>query len=182
MSLLLLLVTFSDITQADVDRKPNFVLMMVDDLGIGDVGCYGNDTIRYTWKLGSLLLLTKPTKDVFTTHFVLLSCTPFTILLYYMCHTPGTVHKPSLHQKRVELGQYLFLSLPALPFSVSASLPLLPRTPHIDRLAEEGVKLTQHISAAPLCTPSRAAFMTGRYALRSGNTHTHTHTLCSLLL
>ncbi|KAL6100683.1 arsd [Pungitius sinensis] len=71
----------------DVDRKPNFVLMMVDDLGIGDVGCYGNDTIR---------------------------------------------------------------------------------TPNIDRLASEGVKLTQHIAAAPLCTPSRTAFVTGRYALRSG--------------
>ncbi|XP_008326832.1 arylsulfatase D isoform X2 [Cynoglossus semilaevis] len=42
------------------------------------------------------------------------------------------------------------------------------RTPNIDRLASEGVKLTQHIAAAPLCTPSRAAFMTGRYALRSG--------------
>ncbi|XP_056414814.1 arylsulfatase D-like [Hyla sarda] len=69
------------------DRKPNFVLMIADDLGIGDIGCYGNDTIR---------------------------------------------------------------------------------TPNIDRLASDGVKLTQHIAAAPLCTPSRAAFMTGRYALRSG--------------
>ncbi|XP_036397251.1 arylsulfatase D [Megalops cyprinoides] len=69
------------------DTRPNFVLMMVDDLGIGDVGCYGNGTIR---------------------------------------------------------------------------------TPNIDKLAQEGVKLTQHIAAAPLCTPSRAAFMTGRYALRSG--------------
>lgn len=27
-------------------RKPNFVLMMVDDLGIGDLGCYGNKTLR----------------------------------------------------------------------------------------------------------------------------------------
>ncbi|TRY88090.1 hypothetical protein DNTS_000668 [Danionella cerebrum] len=67
--------------------KPNFVFMMVDDLGIGDLGCYGNTTIR---------------------------------------------------------------------------------TPNIDRLALEGVKLTQHIAAAPLCTPSRAAFLTGRYPIRSG--------------
>lgn len=42
------------------------------------------------------------------------------------------------------------------------------RTPNIDRLAKEGVKLSQHVAAAPLCTPSRAAFMTGRHALRSG--------------
>ncbi|KAM9485718.1 arylsulfatase D isoform 5-T5 [Salvelinus alpinus] len=87
LALLLLLATGSDVTASEEDRKPNFVLMMVDDLGIGDIGCYGNDTIR---------------------------------------------------------------------------------TPNIDRLAAEGVKLTQHIAAAPLCTPSRAAFHTGRYALRSG--------------
>lgn len=61
--------------------------MMVDDLGIGDLGCYGNTTLR---------------------------------------------------------------------------------TPNIDRLAQEGVRLTQHIAAAPLCTPSRAAFLTGRYPIRSG--------------
>ncbi|KAK2083171.1 hypothetical protein P7K49_038407 [Saguinus oedipus] len=42
-------------------------------------------------------------------------------------------------------------------------------TPNIDRLASEGVKLTQHLAASPLCTPSRAAFMTGRYPVRSGN-------------
>lgn len=42
----LLLAAGSDVTGQEVDRKPNFVLMMVDDLGIGDVGCYGNDTIR----------------------------------------------------------------------------------------------------------------------------------------
>ncbi|POI34327.1 hypothetical protein CIB84_001921 [Bambusicola thoracicus] len=74
-------------TQPSIITQPNFVLLLADDLGIGDVGCYGNDTIR---------------------------------------------------------------------------------TPNIDRLAREGVKLTQHITAAPLCTPSRAAFLTGRYPIRSG--------------
>ncbi|OXB66268.1 hypothetical protein ASZ78_014003, partial [Callipepla squamata] len=74
-------------TQPSIITQPNFVLLVADDLGIGDVGCYGNDTIR---------------------------------------------------------------------------------TPNIDRLAREGVKLTQHITAAPLCTPSRAAFLTGRYPIRSG--------------
>ncbi|NXO83507.1 STS sulfatase, partial [Sitta europaea] len=67
--------------------KPNIILLMADDLGIGDLGCYGNRTLR---------------------------------------------------------------------------------TPNIDKLAAEGVTLTQHIAAAPLCTPSRAAFLTGRYPIRSG--------------
>ncbi|NXM68921.1 STS sulfatase, partial [Serilophus lunatus] len=67
--------------------NPNIVLLMADDLGIGDLGCYGNRTLR---------------------------------------------------------------------------------THNIDRLAEEGVTLTQHIAASPLCTPSRAAFLTGRYPIRSG--------------
>ncbi|XP_006877304.1 PREDICTED: arylsulfatase D [Chrysochloris asiatica] len=73
--------------QADKTSKPNILLILADDLGIGDLGCYGNDTLR---------------------------------------------------------------------------------TPNIDRLAEEGVRFTQHLAAAPLCTPSRAAFLTGRHSFRSG--------------
>ena len=41
-------------------------------------------------------------------------------------------------------------------------------TPNADRLAEDGVRLTQAYSGAPVCTPSRAALMTGRYGARSG--------------
>ncbi|XP_045712111.1 arylsulfatase L isoform X1 [Phyllostomus hastatus] len=72
--------------------RPNILLLLADDLGIGDIGCYGNDTIR---------------------------------------------------------------------------------TPNIDRLAADGVRLTQHLAAASLCTPSRAAFLTGRYPLRSGMVSSH---------
>ncbi|CAJ1087159.1 steryl-sulfatase isoform X2 [Xyrichtys novacula] len=88
-SLLLLLLLLLEVSQVFLQgsRKPNFVLMMVDDLGIGDLGCYGNKTLR---------------------------------------------------------------------------------TPNIDQLAEDGVKLTHHIAAASLCSPSRAAFLTGRYPIRSG--------------
>ena len=34
-------------------------------------------------------------------------------------------------------------------------------TPHIDTLARDGVKLTQHYCAAPVCAPSRASLLTG---------------------
>jgi arylsulfatase A-like enzyme len=44
-------------------------------------------------------------------------------------------------------------------------------TPHIDQLAENGLKLTQFYSAAPVCTPSRAGLLTGRYAARMGIQH-----------
>ncbi len=45
-------------------------------------------------------------------------------------------------------------------------------TPHLDALVEEGICLTQHYSAAPVCTPARAALMTGRYAQRTGSIDT----------
>lgn len=39
-------------------------------------------------------------------------------------------------------------------------------TPHIDRIAREGIVLRQAYSAAPVCSPTRVALMTGRYAQR----------------
>nr|XP_025840402.1 arylsulfatase E isoform X1 [Vulpes vulpes] len=91
--------------------RPNILLLMADDFGIGDIGCYGNNSIRQGCENHSSGLPTK---------------TPVTMDL-------------ALHT-----------------------------TPNIDRLAEDGVMLTQHIAAASVCTPSRAAFLTGRYPLRSG--------------
>ena len=42
------------------------------------------------------------------------------------------------------------------------------QTPHLDRMAEEGMRLTSFYVAAPVCTPSRAALMTGCYPRRVG--------------
>jgi arylsulfatase A len=68
-------------------RPPNIVILFADDLGYGDLGCYGHPTIR---------------------------------------------------------------------------------TPNLDRMAAEGMRFTDFYSAAPVCTPSRAALLTGRLAVRSG--------------
>lgn len=66
---------------------PNFVLLFADDLGFGDLGCYG--------------------------------------------------HPSSL-------------------------------TPNLDRLAAEGLRFTDFYSTCPVCSPSRASLLTGRYQTRSG--------------
>lgn len=67
-------------------RKPNFIFILADDLGIGNVGCYGADRFR---------------------------------------------------------------------------------TPNLDQLARGGTRFT-HAYTVPLCGPSRATILTGRYAFRTG--------------
>src|SRR6187431_1904121 len=40
-------------------------------------------------------------------------------------------------------------------------------TPNMDKLASQGIKFVNAYSAASLCTPTRTAFMTGRYPART---------------
>ena len=65
--------------------RPNFIFVLIDDMGYGDLSCYG--------------------------------------------------------QKQIE-------------------------TPHLDRLAREGIRFTQFYVNAPICSPSRTAFTTGQYPAR----------------
>ena len=78
------------VTLCQAARSPNIVVIYADDLGYGDLGCYGHPAIR---------------------------------------------------------------------------------TPNLDRMAAEGMRFTEFYSAAEVCTPSRAALLTGRYPIRSGMSH-----------
>lgn len=85
-----LLALSSVYVQGPRHRLPNFIVILADDLGYGDLGCYGHPTIR---------------------------------------------------------------------------------TPNLDRMASEGMRFTQFYAAASVCSPSRAALLTGRLPIRSGVTH-----------
>lgn len=43
-------------------------------------------------------------------------------------------------------------------------------TPHLDQLAKKGMRFTNAYAAAPVCSPFRAAFMTGQFPARVGIT------------
>ena len=78
-------------TQAGAASKPNIIVIMADDLGYGDVGCYG-------------------------------------------------------------------------------AKPKNLKTPHIDKLAANGLKFTSGYCSASTCTPTRFSFLTGKYAFRQKGT------------
>src|SRR6476661_3329932 len=42
------------------------------------------------------------------------------------------------------------------------------KTPHIDAIATSGARFTNWYAQAPVCAPSRAALMSGRYPIRAG--------------
>ena len=43
-------------------------------------------------------------------------------------------------------------------------------TPNLDRLARDGMKFTQAYAACPVCSPTRASYLTGRWPQRTGVT------------
>ena len=56
------------------------------------------------------------------------------------------------------------------------------QTPHIDRLARDGIRFTNGYTGASTCTPTRYSFLTGRYNFRSWCTHSALSTTAPLLI
>lgn len=87
LSMLLLSALILLISVDAVRGRPNFIVMLMDDMGWGDLGCYGN-----------------PSRE----------------------------------------------------------------TPHLDKMAEEGMLFTDFYSASAICSPSRASLLSGRLPVRNG--------------
>ena len=43
-------------------------------------------------------------------------------------------------------------------------------TPHLDRLAQDGMRFTDAYASCPVCSPTRASIMSGKYPARVGVT------------
>ncbi len=74
---------------------------------------------------------------------------------------------PQLHGPRTRPPNILFILADDLGYG-DLSCYGRPdyRTPHLDRLAREGLRFTSNYTAAAVCTPTRVALMTGRYPAR----------------
>jgi arylsulfatase A len=59
--------------------------------------------------------------------------------------------------------------------------PDLVRTPHINRIAKQGMRFTNASTPASICTPTRYGFLTGRYSWRSPLKYGVVHPLGDLL-
>ncbi len=71
--------------------------------------------------------------------------------------------------KRVEKPNFIFIYADNLGYGDTGCFGSdLNETPHIDKMAAEGITLTTFYSSSGVCTPSRASLLTGCYAQRVG--------------
>jgi len=86
----------------------------------------------------------------------------FTVLLLFVCVNTGSAQ---------DQPNVLFILVDDLSWSdVSYNGSQVYETPHVDRLARQGMVLTDFYSAGPVCSPTRASILTGKSPARLGLT------------
>ena len=97
-------------------------------------------------------------------HSVSIFTVMFASLIIVVSFAAGTVYSQNKPNVVIMLGDNLgFGDLSCYNGGIRGGM----RTPRIDKLANEGMRLTQFL-VEPGCTPSRSALQTGRYSIRSG--------------
>lgn len=84
----------------------------------------------------------------------------------YLKSLSASVTKQNEGAKRPNIIFILYDDLGYGDFGATGSSAI--KTPNIDTLAGDGVQLSNFYSPSPVCTPSRAGFLTGRHAPRAG--------------
>jgi len=74
-------------------------------------------------------------------------------------------------EQRSERANFVFVLADDLGWSdIGCYGSTFHETPHLDRLAAEGMRFTDAYAAAPICSPTRASILTGKYPARTDTT------------
>ncbi|NIA14867.1 MAG: sulfatase-like hydrolase/transferase [Nitrospiraceae bacterium] len=82
--------------------------------------------------------------------------------------------RPATAERHVARPNFVFILVDEQRYDAlgCAGHPFL-KTPHIDRLAAEGLRFSNAFCTTSLCSPSRASFLTGMYSRRHGVLNNH---------
>jgi arylsulfatase A-like enzyme len=89
--------------------------------------------------------------------------------------TWGIGHRVALASEKQELPNILWLIAEDFGNHLSCTGTREVWTPNLDRLAAQGVRYSRFYTTAPVCSPSRSAFMTGMYQTTIGAHHHRSH-------
>ena len=85
-------------------------------------------------------------------------CTTLLILLLLGCETPAQ------HPSTEAPPNIVYILADDLGYGeLGAYGQTKIKTPHLDRMAAEGLRFTQHYSGSPVCAPSRCTLLTGKH-------------------
>jgi arylsulfatase A-like enzyme len=88
-----------------------------------------------------------------------------------MPSTVGAQDQPGLGSQPAAKPNILWFVVDDMSANFSCYGEQLIKTPHVDRLAREGVRFTHAFVTAPVCSPSRSALITGMYQTSIGAHH-----------
>ena len=92
-------------------------------------------------------------------------------LLGWLIAVPSVISTDIISAQKSSRPNIIFIIADDLGWSDLGSYGAdLHETPHLDELAKQNIRFTHAYSSAPVCSPTRAAFMTGLHPARLGIT------------